>query len=262
MILTKDRSAITADHLSYQLNKRMILNNIFVDLRFGELTTLLGPNGAGKSTLLKILCQDIEIPNEIFYFGHKLTTWDKKEKAQHVGILPQSSSLSFNFTVQEVVELGALPLDLSQKQITELSHQMMQKTDIVHLADRLYPSLSGGEKQRVHLARVLTQISQAKDKKVLMLDEPTSALDLAHQHNTLKLAKELAQQGAAVIVVLHDLNLAAQYSDRLLVLEQGELKADGTPWEVITPTLIKETYGQETLVKKHPTQDYPVVYAQ
>ncbi len=212
--MRRNSVAISAKNISYQLNNKIILDDINLDLHFGEVTTLLGPNGAGKSTLLKILCDEIESNNEIRYFNKKKEEWNKSLLAPQLGILPQQSSLSFAFSVSEVVELGGLPLDLPNKILAPLTQSMMQKTGINHLAERLYPSLSGGEKQRVHLARVLTQVSQYK-QKIVMLDEPTSALDLSHQHNTLRLARELAAEGAAVIVVLHDLNSAAQYSDRV-----------------------------------------------
>lgn len=171
-----------------------------------------------------------------------------------------STVLSFAFNVNEVIELGGLPLSLSNQALREITSNMMQKTGINHLAERAYPSLSGGEKQRVHLARVLTQVSQHQ-QKIVMLDEPTSALDLSHQHNTLKLARELANEGAAVIVVLHDLNLAAQYSDRVIVLQDGKLQADGAPWEAITAEMIENVYGHKTLVQAHPTLNFPVVFA-
>lgn len=252
--------AISAKNISYQLNNKIILDDINLDLHCGEVTTLLGPNGAGKSTLLKILCDEIESNNEIRYFNKKKEEWNKSLLAQKLGILPQQSSLSFAFSVSEVVELGGLPLDLPNKILAPLTRSMMQKTGIGHLAERLYPSLSGGEKQRVHLARVLTQVSQYQ-QKIVMLDEPTSALDLSHQHNTLRLARELAAEGAAVVVVLHDLNLAAQYSDRVIVLKDGKLQTDGKPWEAITAEMIEDVYGHKTLIQAHPMYDFPVVYA-
>lgn len=252
--------AISAKNISYQLNNKIILDDINLDLHCGEVTTLLGPNGAGKSTLLKILCDEIESNNEIRYFNKEKERWNKSLLAQQLGILPQQSSLSFAFSVSEVVELGGLPLDLPNKILAPLTRSMMKKTGIEHLAERLYPSLSGGEKQRVHLARVLTQVSQYQ-QKIVMLDEPTSALDLSHQHNTLRLARELAAEGAAVVVVLHDLNLAAQYSDRVIVLKDGKLQADGRPWEAITAEMIEDVYGHKTLIQAHPMYDFPVVYA-
>ena len=258
--MRRNSVAVSAKNISYQLNNKIILDDIHLDLHCGEVTTLLGPNGAGKSTLLKILCDEIESNNEIRYFNKKKEEWNKSLLAQQLGILPQQSSLSFAFSVSEVVELGGLPLDLPSKTLTPLARSMMQKTGIGHLAERLYPSLSGGEKQRVHLARVLTQVSQYQ-QKIVMLDEPTSALDLSHQHNTLRLARELANEGAAVVVVLHDLNLAAQYSDRIIVLKDGKLQADGKPWEAITTEMIERVYGHKTLIQAHPMYDFPVVYA-
>ncbi|MGR6861626.1 heme ABC transporter ATP-binding protein [Aliivibrio salmonicida] len=252
--------AVSAKNISYQLNNKLILDDLNLDLHCGEVTTLLGPNGAGKSTLLKILCDEIESNHDIRYFNKRKDDWNKTLLAQQLGILPQQSSLSFSFSVDEVVELGGLPLDLPNKTLKQITQSMMKKTGIGHLTERLYPSLSGGEKQRVHLARVLTQVSQHQ-QNIVMLDEPTSALDLSHQHNTLRLARELANEGAAVVVVLHDLNLAAQYSDRVIVLKDGKLQVDGTPWEAITIEMIKDVYGHKTMIQAHPMYDFPVVYA-
>ncbi|GLR74325.1 heme ABC transporter ATP-binding protein [Aliivibrio sifiae] len=252
--------AISAKNISYHIGSKMILDKINLDLHCGEVTTLLGPNGAGKSTLLKLLSNEISSFDNIRFFGKTKDQWNSNKLAKRLGVLPQHSTLSFAFNVHEVVELGGLPLGLSNQKLHEITNDMMNKTGINHLVNRLYPSLSGGEKQRVHLARVLTQVSQHQ-QKIIMLDEPTSALDLSHQHKTLKLAKELANEGAAVIVVLHDLNLAAQYSDRVIVLKDGKLQADGKPWEAITAEMIEKVYGYKTLIQSHPTLDIPVVFA-
>jgi iron complex transport system ATP-binding protein len=150
---------------------------------------------------------------------------------------------------------------VAKKEAQRLAKKYMKVTDVEHLADRLYPSLSGGEKQRLHLARVLVQLDQAEKEKILMLDEPTSALDLAHQHNTLKIARNLAdKESTAVVVVLHDLNLAAQYADRMVVLHDGELVCDAAPWQALTPEMIERVYGYRSIVAKHPSMDFPVVY--
>lgn len=256
-------SAISVKNLTLSLGNKLILNNLSVNIETHKVTALLGPNGAGKSTLLKCLSRELNIPKgtQLAYFNQTIIQWSKKQLPRHMGVLAQQSSLTFAFTVQEVVELGLLPLALSAQQAKQTVQENMHNVGIEHLAKRLYPTLSGGEKQRVHLARVLTQLTQSKDKTILMLDEPTSALDLAQQHNTLKLAKKLAQKGAAVIIVLHDLNLAAQYSDRVLVLAEGEIKADGAPWDALTSEMIEQVYGQKTLIVKHPTNDYPVVHS-
>ncbi|MBW3695529.1 heme ABC transporter ATP-binding protein [Vibrio sp. T187] len=253
--------SLKAKNLSVSIGSKTIIKNINLDIHAGEVTTLLGPNGAGKSTLLKALCQESESIGEIEYFGHSIDNWPAQRLAKHLGMLPQHSTLTFPFLAHEVVELGGIPLATSNKEMKTITEQYMEMADVSHLSRRLYPSLSGGEKQRVHLSRVLTQLHQSGDQCILMLDEPTSALDLAHQHNTLKIARKLAdERNAAVVVVLHDLNLAAQYSDRLIVLQNGEIVCDGSPWEALQPTMIEEVYGYHSLVEKHPTMDFPLVH--
>ncbi|HDM8038958.1 heme ABC transporter ATP-binding protein [Vibrio fluvialis] len=253
--------ALQAQGLSAHFGARTVLNEIDIEIRSGEVTALLGPNGAGKSTLLKLLSGELDSRTPIHVFGKAREMWSHSDLARHVGLLPQSSSLSFPFTAQEVVELGAIPLNASQQETRRLARHYMTQTDVIHLADRLYPALSGGEKQRLHLARVLTQLHQGGEQKILMLDEPTSALDLAHQHNTLRIARDLARdEVCAVIVVLHDLNLAAQYSDRLVLLHQGKLVCDAPPWQALNSELIERVYGYRAIVAPHPQLDFPMVY--
>lgn len=253
--------ALKASEIHVKFGSKVILDNVSIEIEAGKVTTLLGPNGAGKSTLLKALCQEIESQGHIDYFGQERALWSPSTLAKHVAMLPQHSTLTFPFLANEVVELGGIPLQESNRAVTKIAQEKMNTADVSHLADRLYPSLSGGEKQRVHLARVLTQLHHSGDQTVLMLDEPTSALDLAHQHNTLKVARKMAdEQNAAVIVVLHDLNLAAQYSDRLIVLKDGQLVCDGTPWNALTPEMIEEVYGYRSIIEKHPTMNFPQVH--
>ncbi|WP_257797914.1 ATP-binding cassette domain-containing protein [Psychromonas sp. CD1] len=197
----------------------------------------------------------------MLYWGVNKKRLSRSVRAQNMGVLAQQSSLSFSFTVEEVVQLGLLPLSLSSRKATQVIDEVMQKVGVSEFKHRAYPSLSGGEKQRVHLARVLVQLSQAGQKAILMLDEPTSALDLAHQHKILSIAREMAEKGAAVIVVLHDLNLAAQYSDRIMVLNNGKIEADGSPWQVLTKQMILAVYGYACLVQKHPIKDHPMIYS-
>lgn len=255
----KNNVAICAQSLNLTLGGKTLLDNFDIDIHAGEVTALLGPNGAGKSSLLKVLCGEIEATGNIEFFGQNRKQWPAKTLAKHLGILPQHSTLNFAFLAHEVVELGGLPLELSNIQTQQVTQEKMALVDVCNLAHRLYPSLSGGEKQRVHFARILTQLSQAGDQCVLMLDEPTSALDLAHQHKTLQVAKELASNGAAVIIVLHDLNLAAQYADRLVIVNHGLIQADGTPWEALQSDIIERVYGWPVYISSHPTGDFPVI---
>lgn len=252
---------LSGRNISIQFGQRTVLDAINIDIRAGEVTALLGPNGAGKSTLLKLLCGEIPSTHHIEYFGRLKCDWQPSQLAKHLGMLPQHSTLSFPFLGHEVVELGAIPLHLSNHETHDIAQKYMAMTDVTHLSGRLYPSLSGGEKQRLHLARVLVQLDQAQGQKILMLDEPTSALDLAHQHNTLKIARQLAdEENTAVVVVLHDLNLAAQYSDRMVLLHNGKLVTDAAPWQALQPDVIERVYGYQSLVAKHPVLDFPVVY--
>ncbi|PMH37098.1 heme ABC transporter ATP-binding protein [Vibrio sp. 10N.286.49.B3] len=252
--------AITLENISLTLGDKTILNNVSTHFNSGQLTALLGPNGTGKSSLLKIITQEWKSPQgKVFYYQRPASEWAPEVLARHLGVLPQSSSLSFNFKVREVVELGGIPLSINKANLEEVARENMALTDVSHLTLRRYPSLSGGEKQRVHLARVMTQLAQCGQQCILLLDEPTSALDLSHQHKTLALAKKRAEEGASVIIVLHDLNLAAQYADRLVMLNQGNIIADGTPWEVLTPELISSVYDWQAQVIPHPSKDFPMV---
>ncbi len=252
-------TAISLKNLHLKLGGKTILDDVSVDFHASELTILLGPNGTGKSSLLKLITKEWPLKGKVSYFDIDSDSWKASTLARHMGVLPQSSTLSFNFSVKEVIELGGLTLRASQKEIASIAEQYMRETDVLHLADRLYPSLSGGEKQRVHLARVLTQLAQSQDKKVLLLDEPTSALDLSHQHKTLQLAKSLTDEGASVITVIHDLNLAAQYADRVLILNEGKLVADGTPWETLTKENIADVYHWPIQVVPHPERGHPII---
>jgi len=251
--------AIILKNLQLKLGDKTILRDVCTQFNYGELTILLGPNGTGKSSLLKVITQELPMQGEVFFNQKSAQKWEPCTLAKHLGVLPQSSSLAFNFSAQEVVELGGIALDCSNAEIKTLVLRNMHSTDTAHLTDRLYPSLSGGEKQRVHFARVLTQLEQSGDQKILLLDEPTAALDLSHQHQTLRLAKELAMQGAAVAIVMHDLNLAAQYADRMMILNEGHIVADGTPWQVLTEQNIEQVYQCKTRVIAHPDLGYPMV---
>ncbi|TKF32482.1 heme ABC transporter ATP-binding protein [Enterovibrio norvegicus] len=253
--------SIEIKNASLTLGNKVLLNDFSTTINGGELTIILGPNGTGKSSLLKLFSQEWPCNGELSFYGKSVNAWKPADLAESVGILPQYSSLTFAFTVREVVELGGLALRASQKTIAAIAEEKMQVTDILHLAERLYPSLSGGEKQRVHLARILTQLSQSPRETVLMLDEPTSALDIGHQHKTLRLAKQLASEGSTVIAVIHDLNLAAQYADRIIMLNNGHIVADGSPSQVLTPSNIENVYGWAVQVIPHPQASYPVVLA-
>jgi iron complex transport system ATP-binding protein len=199
----------------------------------GSLHAVLGANGAGKTTLLRALSSELPSGNSARLHGRVISGWPALERARHLGVLPQSSQLSFGFSGAEVVALGLTPLSLDSRGARSAVRRAMQQTDCDHLANKGYPQLSGGERQRVQLARVLLQLSQAERPPLLLLDEPTSAQDLGHQHGMLSLAQELCGKGFCVVAILHDLNLALRYADHCLLLDRGSLVRQGTPTEVI-----------------------------
>lgn len=255
---------LTASGLSLTLNHQSILKDIDLCLNGGELVALVGPNGAGKSSLFKALSGEYsQLLTKVTLADKPLSEWPLTEKAQCFAILAQQSLLNFPFKVAEVVSIGRTAKSTSAEQNNAVVKQAMAEVDILHLADALYPHLSGGEKQRVHLARVLAQIwEQQGEQRYLLLDEPTAALDLAHQQQILQLAKAWSQQGVAVLTVLHDLNLAARFADRIIMLKQGQIFAQGTPAEVITTAHVKQVFEVDMQVLKHPQADYPVLIPQ
>ncbi|QFI53840.1 heme ABC transporter ATP-binding protein [Aeromonas simiae] len=238
---------LTCRQLTLLRSGRRLLDRLDLTLEAGSVTALLGPNGAGKSSLLKCISGELTCDGEITLFGRPREAWPANQLAHRLGVLPQSSSLSFPFLCEEVVAMGRLPHSEPGHQRDRITAAAMAHAGVSHLAGQHYPSLSGGERQRVQFARVLAQLWQHPDTppapRLLLLDEPTSALDLKHQHQLLTMARALAGRETAVLVVLHDLNLAARHADRLVMLAQGNLMADGPPREVLTPPLIERLYG-------------------
>ena len=245
---------------SVQIGDKTLLSDINLTLKPGEVVTVLGPNGAGKSTLMKIINGERKpTTGDVFLNGRN--DWPLNEQALMLGVLPQSSSLSFPFTVEEVVSLGRIPCATDRMENLRIVSDALKKVDGLYLKDRHYTTLSGGERQRIHMARVLTQIWDEcpLGQRYLLLDEPTSALDPAHQQLTLKMARQEADNGMGVLVILHDLNLAARYSDRILILNQGSIAAEGSPRAVLTPEIIYSVFDIDVSVSDHPSYNCPLV---
>jgi iron complex transport system ATP-binding protein len=251
---------LQALQLCCQRGHRRILEQVELALEPGEVLVVLGTNGAGKSTLLATLTGELApSAGQVLLDQRPLASWSAQERARRMAVLPQSSALAFAFEVQEVVAMGRMPHASGQGRDAEILREAMAAADVSHLATRSYLSLSGGERQRVHLARVLAQVWDSAEQGCLLLDEPTASLDLAHQHLTLQQAREMASRGLAVLVVLHDLNLAARYADRLLLLHEGRVCAQGSPWEVLQVERLEQVFKVPVRVQPHPLHDCPLV---
>lgn len=253
-----------AHNLYFSRGSRKILEAVSAELRPGRVTALLGPNGAGKSTLLKLFSGELSPQQGTLEFANRqLPQWPAKEIAPLRAVLPQESHLAFAFPVREVVMMGRYPHQAGGETAKdwEICQAALAKVEARHLAERPYPTLSSGEKQRVHLARVLAQVWEApKDgHRCLLLDEPTAGLDLAHQHEALRAAQAWAKNGTAVLAVLHDLNLAMTYADDAWVLENGRLAANGPIEDVLTPSLIERVFKVSAEFISRPGEIRPAI---
>lgn len=256
---------IRARNITVKVGAKRLLDDVSFEVASGEVVACIGANGAGKSTLLRALCGDARVAcGEVSLNNRNLSSIAFGEQARLRAVLPQDSSLAFGFTALEVVLMGRTPHargHAESKRDYDIANLALEATDAAHLTARIYPGLSGGERQRVQLARVLAQIWDAPTtgNRFLLLDEPTSSLDLAHQHHTLAVARRFARERTGVLVVLHDLNLAAQYADRILVLKNGRVLVQGTPAEVLTAGLIHEAFAIAACVMQHPHLACPLV---
>lgn len=228
---------------------RALLDGVSLTLRPGEITALIGPNGAGKSTLMSVLSGHRRPERgHAALDGRPLARWDALALARRRAVMAQEIALAFGFTVREVVMLGRAPHRGRHGRGADVAvvARAMALAQVAHLAGRRYPSLSGGERQRTMLARALAQVIEPDEGPAgrwLLLDEPTASLDLAHQKLVLEAAVGLARAGCGVVVVLHDLNLAARFADRVAMLSRGRLVAFGTPDEVLSAERVGEVYG-------------------
>ncbi|KAF0861849.1 heme ABC transporter ATP-binding protein [Pseudomonas sp. LD120] len=253
---------LQVENLHVRRSGQAVLTGVDVELLPGEVLGVLGPNGAGKSSLLGALSGELAAyQGRVLLDQRELAQWEGTLRAQRLAVLPQASSLDFAFQVEEVVGLGRLPHQSGQARDEGIVAAALEAADIAHLRGRSYLALSGGERQRVHLARVLAQLWPGQAGHNLLLDEPTSALDPLHQHVTLQAIRAFADRGAAVLIILHDLNLAARYCDRVLLLEKGRAHSLGAPAAVLKPEPLKAVFGLEVLVHEHPERGHPLIIA-
>jgi iron complex transport system ATP-binding protein len=233
-------STITAKDVAVELDGRRVLDGVSLEVRPGEVLGLVGPNGAGKSTLLSVLSGERHpTSGHVVLDERELSRYTPLELARRRAVLTQENTLSFPFRVLDVVRMGRSPWTRTAEiaQDTRAVSDAAARADVTHLAARRFTELSGGERARVSLARVLAQ-----ETEFVFLDEPTAALDLRHQEDVRRIVRDLADAGRAVVVVVHDLSLAGAFADRMALLGGGRLVAVGTPAEVLTADLISDVY--------------------
>ena len=239
-----------------------LLKDISFQLEAGQVLGLMGPNGAGKSSLLHCIAGGLPISSgELLLLGRPPTQWQPLARARTVAMQVQSSALSFPFTVEEVIMLGRTPHASGNNCDKLVLDEVMAATDTAELRHRPYTQLSGGEKQRVQLARAVAQVWREEDAsgRLLLLDEPNSALDLSHQKMILALVSSLARKGCAIILATHDFNLLSAHANRLLVMQQGKQHQFGAPSEVLTPELFQDVFAVPVLIQRHPETHSPLV---
>lgn len=253
--MSSSQSVIEARAVGFEIDGTKLISDLSCSLQSGSLVALVGPNGAGKSTLLGLLAGDSSPSSgEILVDGKPIAQWPSKELARRRAVMLQSADVRFGFSVTEMVEMARLPHPVDKERDAEIVADSIVAAEITHLQHRSVTTLSGGESARTNFARTLAQTTP-----IMLLDEPTAALDLRHQEVLLGKARALAQEGCLVVIVVHDLNLAARYADRVLMLKGGHLVADGTPDQVLTAEQVEDVYEQKVLRLRHPETGAPLI---
>jgi iron complex transport system ATP-binding protein len=248
------------ERLEFAYGRTPILAGLDLSIAGGTITGLLGPNGSGKTTLVRLASAVLQPKTgRILLFGDDLASLSTRERARRVAVVPQETYPVFDFTVEEIVRMGRAPhlglLGFEGPRDRAIARQAMERCEVAQLAARSFRALSGGERQRVMLARALTQ-----EARLLLLDEPTAFLDLKHRLAVYALLGKLHRDnGLTVVVVSHDINLAARYCDRLVLLRCGAIAADGAPAEVLRPEPIRAVYEVDVEVGTDPSSGRPFV---
>jgi iron complex transport system ATP-binding protein len=250
---------VEADRVSFALGSARLVDGVSVRAEPGDFVAVVGPNGAGKSTLLRLLAGDLS-PTEgsVLIVGEPVTGTSLRRLALRRSFLSQHAATEVPFTVREVVMMGRYPYREDPENTPEADAAAVDvalaATDVAHLSGRVTATLSGGEEQRVSLARVLAQ-----QAPVMLLDEPTTALDIGHQELVMRALRDAALRGAAVVCVVHDLNLAAVFADQVVLMRHGAAAAAGAPRAVFTEVALSEVYDHPIRVVDHPFREGPLV---
>lgn len=251
---------ITIKDLQFSYPHQEVLKALSIDIEENRFYSIIGPNGTGKSTLLKLICNILSAHKESIYLqGEDLAKISMKQIARSMALVPQNTNVDFDFTVEEVVAMGRTPymkrFQNTTKKDIDLVEDALHLTDTYHLKDKKINAISGGERQRVIIAKAIAQ-----QTNILLLDEPVSHLDIHHQIAILNVLKDLQKRRKlTVITVLHDLNLAASYSDELILLNNGNIQVCGAPEKVITEEHIKDVYNMEVTLINNPNNNKPYI---
>jgi iron complex transport system ATP-binding protein len=254
--------AFEVDKVDLLIDGNEILSNVSLSFPAGEVVALVGHNGSGKSSLLKILAQQlVPTAGSVVCGGHDFRHFQRRDFARAVAYLPQDLGTGSDMTIRELVSCGRYPWHGALGRFSDLDREKVEAaitaTHIEAFTDRVVGTLSGGERQRAWIAMLIAQ-----DARCLLLDEPTAALDIAHQVEILSLVRQLAHEGGrSIIVVLHDINMAARFCDRIHALKGGRVVASGTPCEILVPDTLRAIYGIDMDVIRVPTLSNPLAYA-
>ncbi|GFE51936.1 hemin import ATP-binding protein HmuV [Roseobacter cerasinus] len=251
---------VCVEGLSVRYGARVVIEDLDIIACSGALTAIVGPNGSGKSTLIKAICGDLSYDGVVTLNGLDVASAHPWELASQRAVLPQASTLAFPFHAIEVVRIG-LTAGTGGAQAGR-AEAALARVELAGYANRYYQELSGGEQQRVQLARVLAQIWEpctGQGPRWLMLDEPVSSLDVAHQLQVMSIAKEFARGGGGVLAVMHDLNLTGLFADRVVVMAEGQVLAAGPPEEVMNDAVLSQAYGCALRVNTTPHGPAPFV---
>lgn len=253
-------TALAFDGVSFDYGGTAVFDGLNLQIGAGTINGILGPNGSGKTTLVRLGSGALRpSAGGVTLFGSDLASLDARERARRVAVVPQETHPVFDFTVEETVRMGRAPhlgfLGIERPADLARARDAMDRCEVAELASRSFRALSGGERQRVMLARALAQ-----EPRLLLLDEPTAFLDLKHRLSIYARLSQLhREQGLTVVVVSHDINLAARHCDRLVLLQRGSIAADGTPAEVLRPDPIRSVYEVEVEIRTDPASGRPFV---